>query len=589
MKKTAAIFSLLLLTVTACAQTLFRTLVPAEPVPAGESFRVQYLLQGEAAKDFTPPDFYPFRLVAGPDIYPGAGDAPGSPSRNYVFTLLAPQPGHYFIPGASITVNGRMIRSAAAAIRVISGDKEAPGSPESAGASEYYLRPGENVQEKIRENLFLKLTVDKRSCYAGEPVLATFKLYSRLESRSDIIKNPGFYGFTVHDIRGLADNRLGTERVNGKDFDVHTIREVQLYPLQPGRFTIDPMEIRNKVEFSRIVQGRKTKQKIAEGLFNGAADDIPASGTETVESDMRTEPLTIDVRALPEKNIPVDFSGAVGKFSLSSRLERDSLAKNEEGFLVVTITGKGNFIQLGAPQVDWPPGLEGFAAIVKDSLDKFKIPLQGERQFRYGFVSTRPGTARLPAIRFSFFDTDSNRYRTLTASPLTLTVSEEEKRERPAEGQQISITALSEKKSRIAILIVFLLVVLILVYWGLKKKPAAPAPAPANPEKQPVEELFRGAGILLPGEDGDFYQELYRAAWSYFESAFTLSGSKKNKDHLFTLLKGKGVEDQSLEELEALFSACEAGMYTRASLSADKQQLLEQAKILFGKMDEKLF
>ncbi|MBI3138155.1 MAG: protein BatD [Sphingobacteriales bacterium] len=590
MKKTTAIFFLLLFAAITCAQTTFRTLVPAKPVPAGESFRVQYVLQGGAAKDFTPPDFYPFRLVEGPAIYPSKGNVPGSPSRNYIFTLVAPQPGHYIIPGASVSVNGSVLRSAAAAILVISSDREAaPVNPEFVQSSEYYLRPGENVQEKIRQNLYLKLSVDKQTCYVGEPVLATYKLYSRLESRSDIIKNPGFYGFTVFDIIGLADNQLGTEKVNGKDFDVHTIRKVQLYPLQPGRFTIDPIEIRNKVEFSRTVMNRKTGQKIAEGLFHKTEDDTPASGTQTVETDMRTEPLTIDVRALPEKNKPADFNGAVGTFLLSTRLEKNRLAKNEEGFLLITISGKGNFIQLGAPQVEWPPGMEGFAAVLKDSLDKLKMPLQGERQFRYGFVCTAPGTYQLPAIRFSFFDTDSNRYRSATAASLTVTVGAEEKKERPAEEQQLSITALGEKKSRIAIGVVFLLVLLILAYWILKKKPAAPVPEIPAPERPSVGELFRGAGILLPGEDTAFYQELHRAAWSYFESAFALSGSAKNKDHLFTLLRGKGVEEPSITGLADLFSTCEAGMYTRASLPAGKEQLLEQAKTLLEKMNESLF
>ena len=93
--------------------------------------------------------------------------------------------------------------------------------------------------------------VDKRTCFIGEPVTATFKLYSRLESRSDIVKNPGFYGFTVQDMIGLEDNIVTTEIINGKKFDVHTVRKVQLYPLQAGSFTIDPMEIENKVRFSK--------------------------------------------------------------------------------------------------------------------------------------------------------------------------------------------------------------------------------------------------------------------------------------------------------------------------------------------------
>ena len=65
----------------------------------------------------------------------------------------------------------------------------------------------------------------------------------------------------------LADKEKSVENINGKFYDVHTIRKVQLYPLQPGAYTIDPMEIRNKVEFSRSIVSKKTEQKIYEGVF----------------------------------------------------------------------------------------------------------------------------------------------------------------------------------------------------------------------------------------------------------------------------------------------------------------------------------
>ena len=110
--------------------------------------------------------------------------------------------------------------------------------------------------------------IDKKTCYAGEPVVATFKLYSRLQSKSDIIKNPGFYGFSVHDMINLDDKMVNTEEFNGKEFDVHTIRQVQLYPLQAGIYTIDAMEVKNKVEFSRSVVNKKAEQEIIEGVVD---------------------------------------------------------------------------------------------------------------------------------------------------------------------------------------------------------------------------------------------------------------------------------------------------------------------------------
>jgi hypothetical protein len=59
----------------------------------------------------------------------------------------------------------------------------------------------------------------------------------------------------------LDDKVKETEHINGKDFDVHTIRKVQLYPLQPGEYTIDEMKIDNKVEFTRSSVNKKNGAK----------------------------------------------------------------------------------------------------------------------------------------------------------------------------------------------------------------------------------------------------------------------------------------------------------------------------------------
>ena len=45
------------------------------------------------------------------------------------------------------------------------------------------------------------------------------------------------------------------------------VRKVQLYPLQPGIFNIDAMEVQNKVEFSKSAVSKKTEQEIVEGVF----------------------------------------------------------------------------------------------------------------------------------------------------------------------------------------------------------------------------------------------------------------------------------------------------------------------------------
>jgi hypothetical protein len=50
------------------------------------------------------------------------------------------------------------------------------------------LDPGENADEKIRKNFFLKAEVSKTECYVGEPLMAVFKAYSRLDANSQVLK-----------------------------------------------------------------------------------------------------------------------------------------------------------------------------------------------------------------------------------------------------------------------------------------------------------------------------------------------------------------------------------------------------------------
>ncbi len=65
---------------------------------------------------------------------------------------------------------------------------------------EYILKPGEKLSEKIKKNIFVRVEADKTSCYIGEPLVVTYKLYSRLKSESKVTKRPSLNGFSVYDM-----------------------------------------------------------------------------------------------------------------------------------------------------------------------------------------------------------------------------------------------------------------------------------------------------------------------------------------------------------------------------------------------------
>lgn len=568
-----------MLSLTAGAQ-VFKAIVKPGPFVVGESFRVQYILEDNGTgNEFIPPDFINFRLVNSPSEGLAYDANSNKKLKNIIYTLEATRPGRFIINGARAKIGDHFIKSNDVRLEVISRAEAAgrgllPGSPETSNA--YFLPPGEDPYRKIQENLFLKVRVDKKACFVGEAVTATFTLYSRLMSRSDIVKNPGFYGFTVQDMVGLNDNETSAETINGKSFDVHTIRKVQLYPLQAGVFTIDPMEVVNKVEFSLSVVSRKPEPKITEEAY-GEPERAKEANIEEYTTNITTPAIHISVKPVPSRNKPAGFAGAAGRFSISAAMEKNRLAGNEEGALIITIAGQGNFTQLAAPAVQWPTGLEGFEPRVTDALDHSRSPMKGSRRFRFPFVPAKPGQYSIPAISFSFFDPDSNSYKTTVTAPVTVTVSNREK----ATGTVLAKPGKTAGSNRIVWIGIIVLAVLMLVVAGLfryrrSKKPVSNDEEQVKPQPT-VAGILRPAVDVLDADDKVFYTTLRNCIWEFMAIHFGLAGSRMNSLNLQIVLNRQMVEEQYQAVVIALLQQCDTGIFADAYIDTDKKELLNRA------------
>jgi hypothetical protein len=572
------------------AQVSFKTVVPQHAIAPGESFQVQYVLENAAGvSGFSSPKFQGFRVVAGPNIYSGKKSAAYNksiPYKNLVFTLAAVGEGKFKINGAVCTVNGKLIKSNDAIVKVI--------SPKEYDQSSYFLKAGEDPLKKIRENLFLKLIIDKQTCFIGEPLIATFKLYSRLQSRSNVIKNPGFYGFSVYDMINVNDKIQSEEKFKGHWFDVHTIRKVQLYPLQGGTFTIDAMELSNKIEFSRSMVTKKTEQEISENMYGGnRTDNKPGANTEVYEMNIKTDPVLIKVKPLPGKNVTDTFAGAVGNFSIAAFLEKDSLLRNEESSLIIEINGAGNFQRISSPVINWPQAIEAFEPSTKDTLDKRQVPLTGQRSFKYIFLSNKPGHYSIPPVSFSFFDLKTRTYKTASTKILPVFIKNESKPEKAPVPELIP--AVSNKSSAWWLLVSLLFVLIAGIFLWLKNKQSAGRRAEekrkmnesANPSFS-TEEIFMATWSALDSEDQVFYKELDLAIWNYFKHRLRLSGSQMNKVALKNILITKKIRQDLVGKLVEIIHQCETGMYTNAEMNLNKKDALKTTEQIIRTIEDSL-
>lgn len=420
----------------AAGQVKFTTIASSREIGRSEYLQIEFAVENAKQIDqLNPPDFPGFQVVKGPIQSSGMSISNGNTSQYMAvsFVLQPSRTGKFTIQGATAIIDGKQMKSNTVSVTVNNSASSGSANnnnnnspfPQSlfadpfAGRStdverEYVLRPGENVKDKIHKNLFVKVQVDKTNCYVGEPIVATYKLYTRLNSESRVTKHPSLNGFSVYDMVDPGTDVSSVEKLNGKPFTVHIIRKTQLIPLQAGTIDLDPVEVQNVVHFvkgaGRQQSGRSSGNTLRD-LFEQMTDDN-MMGPEIEENvTLDTRPVAITVKPLPEENKPAEFNGAVGSFTLEAELTNKSIAARDEATLHLTVKGKGNLPVINAPSVHWPASIEAFDPTTKEDIDKTMVPMSGSKNFDYVFTPRTPGHYTIPAIAFSYFDPSSRSYK----------------------------------------------------------------------------------------------------------------------------------------------------------------------------------
>lgn len=189
------------------AQVRMTVQVDEHRVTTNDYVHIQYTIEhAQKLTRFLAPSFQGFTVVQGPD-YTNGWTLVNGEMKEYVaisFILQPKRKGKWIIPSATAIADGKSISSGTVIIEVTDqpstpwqGAEVAPGDQP---LHEMIIRKGETIQDKVRKNLFVRLTVNKRSVYVGEPLVATYKLYTRLNSESKVVRRPSFTGFSVFDM-----------------------------------------------------------------------------------------------------------------------------------------------------------------------------------------------------------------------------------------------------------------------------------------------------------------------------------------------------------------------------------------------------
>jgi hypothetical protein len=531
--------------------------------------------------------------------------------------------GSFTISPATATADGHELKSNSVSIKV---DKAYANSGSSSGGGNSFtspfnfpdpfadaeprtrfndnvLRKGESPQEKIKNNIIVRLETDKTSCYVGEPIVASYKLYTRLRSESNITKNPSFSGFSVIDLQQPDNLSSHIEKLNGREYNVYTIRKVQLYPLQSGNLELEKAEVENNVQFIKAEYLNKQQDMFGD-LFGDNTANIPSEGIEVQKVTLQSKPLSILVKPLPDPK-PSTFKGAVGNFEVSASMPKYNFTTDDAGSLTVIINGTGNMQMVTAPDISWPNEIEGFEPKTTDDIYKTTVPVSGRKIIEYPFTISAAGQYTLPPVNFSFFDPRSGVYKTIYTKPINFTVTQ-------GSGKPKTIDTSAYKKNEPNMLtkffsnrlrvvsVVAVLIILGLIIWlkrdkkrdeqeralqELALKEAEPIEAiienQTNPLMDAEEALFAGDGNL-------FYAKLNNSFKHYLSHKFDIPVEYLNKKSINEKMDQRSIPLSTSLQVNSLMDEIEWQLFT-PSVDAEKmQEMYERANMLVQEINNKL-
>jgi hypothetical protein len=278
------------------------------------------------------------------------------------------------------------------------------------------ITPGENIEEKIKKNLFLKAEVSKTECYAGENIMATFKAYTRFYTDMHVVRRPSLSGFSVIEMVDTYNSRAEKEKYKGIYYNTHLIRKVQLFALQPGNFILEAAEVEGNILFTESKQeGNAFKRLFSKRSFNH-------------EIALKTPTVNIKVKPLPEKGQPENFSGAVGQFKIFMQLPDSNIKQFRSLTAKLIISGTGNIPLITDPAIKWPVNNVPDPQVTEE-VNKYQFPLSGSKIFEYRLSSHDTGNFIIPPVEFSYFDPKEKKYKTISTKQINYKVSEADKNE----------------------------------------------------------------------------------------------------------------------------------------------------------------
>ena len=572
-------------------------------VSVGDQFRLTFSVNARG-ENLKLPDLSSFDVLMGPSTSQSTsvqiinGRTTQSQTFSYTYILRAKEQGTFNIRPGSIEVEGKVIQSNPLTVQVVTGRPQQQ-QPQDQQQEQQPVAQGENIS---REDLFLRLELNKRNVYKGEQIIATVKIYANPNlplTGFEEVTLPTYEGFFTQDIDIPQQINFTREVYNDKIYQVGVLKKTVLFPQQSGNITIRPFNI------TVLVQQRVRQRSFFDDFF---------SGIQTARAKLTSDAVTINVRNLPPA--PANFYGGVGSFNITSDISDTEVTTNDAVTLKVTINGTGNLRLIQSPKLELSPDFDLYDPRSTDNIRVSDAGMSGSRTIEYLFQPRFEGSYTVPAIQFVFFNPATGQFEKRATPEYKLEVapgSEDRstsgvmrtvrRQDLQLIGQDIRFIWQKPMPLRISgqtffgsnlfygIYLAGLLGFLAF-FIGYRKKLKENANVALSRNKKAsrvARKHLRAATLnLKKNEENAFYESVLKAFWGYLSDKLSIPVANLKRETAIEGLQKRNVDELLIDEFLKVVDQCEFARFAPSGGNQAMQEVYENAEKVISKMEKQI-
>lgn len=409
------LFLFALTSVLALAQNItFKAEANKKTVAVGDHLQIGFFIEAEQMdytidKPMRYPDHQGFRIIGEEKTQQVQYiNGKGLVQDGIILIFQAEREGKFKIGTARISIDGKSYATKPIEIEVL-----------KASSSNISTKPASN------QPAFLQTNVSNANPYVNEQVNLTIKMFSQdlgLLNRKRNFRQGKLEGLSPKMVTSRPES-IKQEMISGKQYFSEEVAKYVIFPEKEGQITIDPFSL----------------DILVSGIY----------GTEAYE--IRSNPVIINAKPIPEEGRPKNFAGAVGDFKLKTDLNKNEIKANESTNLKVEISGTGNLNKLIIPEINVPKNIETYNPKKYNNFKTYEDGMQGSITSEFIMVPEQEGSYTISPVEFSYFDPKKEEFITLTTDEVKLSVNgkvdnddDDEEEDEDNEKETISST---DKKS----------------------------------------------------------------------------------------------------------------------------------------------